>query len=57
MALAKDFGSVRTFEAGATVGPHKGDIWGLGLMMRGMIWVSSVLVFFYFYVFSTLGYP
>ena len=40
---SKDFGSVRPFEAGANVGPHKGDMWGLGLLMRGMIWFLSDL--------------
>ena len=40
---SKDFGSVRPFEAGAKIGPHKGDMWGLGLLMRGMIWFLSDL--------------
>lgn len=43
-AKLADFGSVRSFTAGAAVGPHKGDIWGLGLLMRGLICdISRVL--------------
>lgn len=36
-AKLADFGSVRPFQAGATAGPHKGDMWGMGLLMRGMV--------------------
>lgn len=36
-AKLADFGSVRPFQAGAKAGPHKGDMWGLGLLMRGMV--------------------
>jgi len=36
-AKLADFGSVRPVQAGAKAGPHKGDMWGLGLLMRGMV--------------------
>ena len=35
--VSKDFGSVRSFEFGAASGPHKSDIWGVGLLMRGLL--------------------
>ena len=50
LAKTKDFGSVRMFEAGASIGPHKGDMWGLGLLMRGLICVLLALPCGCFYV-------
>ncbi|CAJ1441197.1 unnamed protein product [Effrenium voratum] len=36
-AKLADFGSCRSFSPGGALGPHKGDMWGLGLLMRGML--------------------
>mmetsp|Transcript_136432 Transcript_136432/g.323114 ORF Transcript_136432/g.323114 Transcript_136432/m.323114 type:complete len:576 (+) Transcript_136432:61-1788(+) len=36
-AKLADFGSCRSFSPALALGPHKGDMWGLGLLMRGML--------------------
>eukprot|EP00931_Biecheleriopsis_adriatica_P007797 TRINITY_DN109052_c0_g1_i1.p1 TRINITY_DN109052_c0_g1~~TRINITY_DN109052_c0_g1_i1.p1 ORF type:complete len:612 (+),score=128.91 TRINITY_DN109052_c0_g1_i1:35-1870(+) len=32
-----DFGSAKHFRQEQEAGPHKGDVWGLGLLMRGLL--------------------
>jgi len=37
LAKLADFGSAKTFELASEAGPHRGDLWSMGLMMRGLV--------------------
>eukprot|EP00930_Biecheleria_cincta_P017229 TRINITY_DN1375_c0_g1_i1.p1 TRINITY_DN1375_c0_g1~~TRINITY_DN1375_c0_g1_i1.p1 ORF type:complete len:685 (+),score=157.40 TRINITY_DN1375_c0_g1_i1:61-2115(+) len=37
LAKLADFGSAKSFDLAAEAGPHRGDLWSMGLIMRGLV--------------------